>query len=536
MAFTTRPTSSSRSCVRCFERKVKCDRLHPCGNCIKLGDECVVPSTPIRRRRQKNRAEQARQHSETYHEDMTPVAAEVSFNPLSLLNCSVTLIDQIKEPGRCWTPTFRHVQTSWKIFAQNVDPFLRILHKPSMYRLIMQTEDQGITFLNEEQIALILSICFASVTSLSNEQCLLAFGHNKAELYRKSKESAELAISRARLIQKPDIRTLQAFTIVLTCCSQIHPQSKWTLTGMAIRIARSLELHLENSKPTETLFQKEMRRRLWWHLRVLDFTTCMVLNCFESAESFLDCDTLFPLNINDSQLDVEDDIPPLEFQGPTEMSFSILRYDVCASMFTMIKQYRITNTILTTEFVEDATRNISLYVEKQYLQLFQRNPATPLFRFCASICQLLPIKIRFLLNNLHNSLTYLDSSTGALPTFSDIRASNFVDSIKLLDFYVQFSHDQDFQAWDWIFGLSKNFHVIDSMLSQLDQRLLNLEDASKPEYWDKSSSQYILLAWKVIGQAFGIPLRSTELSTNFGRLEGKKRDIERKLLHANLHR
>ena len=43
------------SCLRCFERKVKCDKSHPCANCTKSNVDCVfrIPSAP---RRKKKRA------------------------------------------------------------------------------------------------------------------------------------------------------------------------------------------------------------------------------------------------------------------------------------------------------------------------------------------------------------------------------------------------------------------------------------------------------------------------------------------------
>lgn len=43
------------SCLRCFERKVRCDKSHPCANCVKSNVECVfrIPSAP---RRKKKRA------------------------------------------------------------------------------------------------------------------------------------------------------------------------------------------------------------------------------------------------------------------------------------------------------------------------------------------------------------------------------------------------------------------------------------------------------------------------------------------------
>jgi hypothetical protein len=53
-AVSARSDASSRShfaCIRCAERKVKCDRLQPCSACTKHNKECIFnPSKPPRKR------------------------------------------------------------------------------------------------------------------------------------------------------------------------------------------------------------------------------------------------------------------------------------------------------------------------------------------------------------------------------------------------------------------------------------------------------------------------------------------------------
>jgi len=53
------PTKAAKaySCIRCFERKVKCDRESPCSNCSKSGMECVFRVPPAPRRRKKRMKE-----------------------------------------------------------------------------------------------------------------------------------------------------------------------------------------------------------------------------------------------------------------------------------------------------------------------------------------------------------------------------------------------------------------------------------------------------------------------------------------------
>ncbi|KAL2433717.1 Aurofusarin cluster transcription factor aurR2 [Exophiala dermatitidis] len=52
-----RPTKAY-SCIRCFERKVKCDKQSPCSNCVKSNVECIFRVPPAPRRRKKRPPEE----------------------------------------------------------------------------------------------------------------------------------------------------------------------------------------------------------------------------------------------------------------------------------------------------------------------------------------------------------------------------------------------------------------------------------------------------------------------------------------------
>lgn len=52
------PTRPSCSCIRCADRKVKCDRQIPCGACIKHEAECIYdPTQPPRKRQRRHERE-----------------------------------------------------------------------------------------------------------------------------------------------------------------------------------------------------------------------------------------------------------------------------------------------------------------------------------------------------------------------------------------------------------------------------------------------------------------------------------------------
>jgi Fungal specific transcription factor domain len=54
----------------------------------------------------------------------------------------------------------------------------------------------------------------------------------------------------------------------------LNPErSVWILLGVAIRAAQSLGLHRDPSNFSVSLFEAEIRRRLWWYIVSLDSRT-----------------------------------------------------------------------------------------------------------------------------------------------------------------------------------------------------------------------------------------------------------------------
>lgn len=100
------------------------------------------------------------------------------------------------------------------------------------------------------------------------------------------------------------------------------------MTGICIRIAQRIGLHKDGSKLGLSVFETEMRRRIWWNLTVVDATIGHLAGC-ESHMLPL-ADTRLPSNINDSALDPDMKEIPDESSGPTEMFFCLMSYDLGA--------------------------------------------------------------------------------------------------------------------------------------------------------------------------------------------------------------
>ena len=83
-------------------------------------------------------------------------------------------------------------------------------------------------------------------------------------------------------------------------------------------------LHRDGLSLGLSLFETEIRRRVWWQIAVLDNRSAELSG---SCNSGLPCFENFklPLNVNDSDLDPSMTELPAHHAGPTEMMFCMIR-------------------------------------------------------------------------------------------------------------------------------------------------------------------------------------------------------------------
>ena len=104
----------------------------------------------------------------------------------------------------------------------------------------------------------------------------------------------------------------------------LDPQTIWTLSGVALRIAQRIGIHRDGSGYGLSVFETEIRRRIWFQLIIIDSTSAQF--CGAAASPMLKtADTQPPMNANDSDLDPRMTEPACEKQGPTEMMFCLAR-------------------------------------------------------------------------------------------------------------------------------------------------------------------------------------------------------------------
>ena len=166
-------------------------------------------------------------------------------------------------------PPAKQVMTYWDIYCENVDPVIRILHKPTAKQLFaLAARDHS--ELSKSAEALVFAVYFGAVVSLPAETCQRQLGIDRETGLRRYRYATEQALARAGFLACQELIVVQAFTLFLACVRR-HDETKevWMLSGLLNRMALGIGLHRDGVQFNLSPFQTEMRRRLWWQVCTL---------------------------------------------------------------------------------------------------------------------------------------------------------------------------------------------------------------------------------------------------------------------------
>ncbi|GIC86107.1 Zn(II)2Cys6 domain-containing transcription factor nscR [Aspergillus udagawae] len=231
-----------------------------------------------------------------------------------------------------WTPVLEDKEMTrqlCQVYLQQVDPIIKILHRPSVEKWLLHGEqylDYPETHVAVD--ALRSAICYVAAVSLTDDQCWALFQRSRCSgIVADSRRACEAALDRSGLLASPSITGLQAFVLYLIARrSEDRSQAAWTLTAVAVRLAKSLGLHRQQDG---TFFNQQMCRRLWLTISLMDLQTSFsqasepLINTDEATSTFS-----LPQHINDSDFDptVTYDIPNRE--GLCDTTFALVTYHI----------------------------------------------------------------------------------------------------------------------------------------------------------------------------------------------------------------
>lgn len=136
----------------------------------------------------------------------------------------------------------------------------------------------------------------------------------------------EQALIAAKFASTVDVTVLQAvmyFVLVLRKTGEAR--SAGSLVAIIVHLAQCLRLHKDGAGIYDlTPFQREIRRRLFWCIVVLDHRSAEDLATDPMIPEYM-WDTPLPLNINDDDFSESSPVMPEPRDGMTEMTFSLIR-------------------------------------------------------------------------------------------------------------------------------------------------------------------------------------------------------------------
>ncbi|EER28517.1 Fungal specific transcription factor, putative [Coccidioides posadasii C735 delta SOWgp] len=217
--------------------------------------------------------------------------------------------------------------TLWQKFLENVDPLTKIFHTPTVQQQVLKVSG-SLGNMPKPFEALMFAIYLCAVVSLSDEESRGLLGEPRKVVLQRYRLGAEQALINAEFIKSSDVTVLQAFALYLLAMRpHMEAQTLWILSGVALRIAQRIGLHHDGASLQLSVFETEMRRRLWWQIVVLDGFSAE-LSGVGILGGVHNPPIPLPLNVNDIDLDPNMTGVPVEHNGITEMSFCLLRYTI----------------------------------------------------------------------------------------------------------------------------------------------------------------------------------------------------------------
>ena len=373
---------------------------------------------------------------------------------------------------RNFHPLPEQIPIYWGIFKTNVDPVIKLLHIPHYEKLVSQAT-LDLDHVSKPFEILLFTIYFAAATTLSTDDCILQLGLEKQAALRKYRFAVEQALARAGFLNTQELVILQSMLLFLTCVRRSDDtRYVWTLTGLLIRLAQGLGLHRDGQQFGLSIFETEMRRRLWWQISSLDSRASEDQGTDPSIveQSF---DTKFPLNINDEDFDPNTKEIPKEHEGATEMTFDLIRYSMGITVRRLSfappgeGRCRIMSARLSTEDKERMIEDLHRYLEKKYLS--HCDMSVPLHWVAATVARLILAKMWLV---VHHPFSRSDAGAG-LPQETKDRL--FRTSLEVIEFSRLLETEKTTLKWGWLFRTYVQWHAIAFVISQLCSRTLGPE-------------------------------------------------------------
>lgn len=298
--------------------------------------------------------------------------------------------------------------------------------------------------------ALVFSIMFQAVASMTDLEIAAAFSRGKRAVLTNFQTGTEVALAKAHFLRSTKIEVIQSLVIYLIpMCRNEMSRAHAVLVGMAIRLGECMGLHRDpkdifGASPVEA----HVRRTVWYQLCFLDMRT----NEAQGPKPAIrrdDYDTKFPYNINDADLLSAD--PRDSDTEWTDMTISRMRFE-CNEMHRVLfvdrqrlekKQISLTHVLAKIESFRKA-------MEAKYHPIF--DPSIPIQHYARLVMNILLLRMHIgVLHRYHNS------TSTRIP--DRLRQIILTSGTQLTEDAVKLDTDPEFKQWRWCNGNYQQYHA-----------------------------------------------------------------------------
>jgi hypothetical protein len=233
--------------------------------------------------------------------------------------------------------------------------------------------------------ALLFSVYYAAVASVRAHLCHSMLGVDHDTAIQDCKRAVSQGLRRANFIKCQNISVLQGAVLFLLCY-RVGGDTRlvWAESAVVIRVAQAQGIHRDGQNFALPPFETEIRRRLWWHICLLDMLS--------SGDQGVDTqirpgmfDTQFPTNVDDDELILHMPNLPKPKSGFTDNSLCIMNSQIMTNLYWPCHSMN-QNPKMSSHARETLVTNLGKDLHREYLDDF--NLDIPIHWVSATIVRL----------------------------------------------------------------------------------------------------------------------------------------------------
>ncbi|KIX06042.1 uncharacterized protein Z518_04016 [Rhinocladiella mackenziei CBS 650.93] len=337
-------------------------------------------------------------------------------------------------------------------YFQNVHFIARVVHWPSFQLHYDNFWTSVLAGLEPPawQQSVVLSVLFAAVASMSEEEVTAVFARPKNTVLGNFQTGTEVALSKAQFLRATKLETLQALVIYLIpMCRDQLSRAHSVIVGMAVRLAECMGLHRDPQDVYGlSAVECHVRRIVWFQLCFLDFRTCESQGPRPGIKRE-DYDTKFPLNIHDADLLR---VKPQESKTKwTDMTASRIRFE-CTEMQRVVWQdrIRIEKKKISLTHVLGKIEGFRKAMEAKYAPVLDLE--VPIQKYAHLVMTLMIQRMYVMV--LHR---YLNNASNRVP--ERLRQLTVHSGVQSMESAVAIERMPELSQWRWYSGAYQQWHI-----------------------------------------------------------------------------